>query len=302
MFNASNPHLPGTDLKVWLDGKIVPMEEAKISVFDHGVLYGDGVFEGIRAYNGKVFQMEAHMRRLYQGAGAICLQIPIGKEAFEKAIYDTLEANNLNNAYIRAVVTRGAGYLGLHPGKTANPSVFIITAGLALYPLELYEKGMPIITASTIRNHPHAVSAQVKSLNYLNNIMAQIEATQAGVVEAVMLNHEGYVAECTGDNIFIVRKGELLTPPPSAGILEGVTRAVVMELAKRRGIAVHEKNMTRHDLYVADECFLTGTGAEIMPITHIDQRQIGCGKIGVMTRQLLEDFWACTKGQIDVQV
>jgi branched-chain amino acid aminotransferase len=302
MWNESNPHLPGTDLKVWLDGQIVHMKDAKVSVFDHAVLYGDGIFEGIRAYNGKVFQMEAHLRRMWQGAGAICLQIPISKEEMEKAIYDTLKANNLTNAYIRAVVTRGAGYLGLHPAKTANPSVFIIACALALYPLELYEKGMPIVTASTIRNHPHALSAQVKSLNYMNNIMAQIEATQAGAVEAVMLNHQGYVAECTGDNIFAIRAGELLTPPGSAGILEGVTRAVVMELARRRQIPVHERNMTRHDLYVADECFLTGTGAEIMPITHIDQRQIGCGKIGVMTKQLLEDFWACTRGEIDVQV
>ncbi len=302
MWNGSNPYLPGTDLKVWLDGKIVHMNDAKVSVFDHGLLYGDGVFEGIRAYNGKVFQMEAHMRRVYEGAGAICLKIPIGKEEFGKAIYDTLRANNLQNAYIRAVVTRGAGYLGLHPAKTANPSVFIITCALSLYPLELYEKGMPIVTASTIRNHPHALSAQVKSLNYLNNIMAQIEATQAGAVEAVMLNHQGYVAECTGDNIFAVRKGELWTPPASAGILEGVTRAVVLELGRRRRIPVCEKNMTRHDLYVSDECFLTGTGAEIMPITHIDQRQIGCGKIGVMTKQLLEDFWACTRGETDVQV
>jgi branched-chain amino acid aminotransferase len=302
MSNASNPYLPGTDLKVWLDGKIVHMNDARISVFDHAVLYGDGVFEGIRAYNGKVFQMEAHMRRIYQGAGAICLKIPVNQEVFEGAIYDTLNANNLKDAYVRAVVTRGAGYLGLHPAKTANPSLFIITCALSLYPKELYEKGMPIVTASTIRNHPHALSAQVKSLNYMNNIMAQIEATQAGAVEAVMLNHEGYVAECTGDNIFVVRRGELWTPPGSAGILEGVTRAVVMELARRRHITVCEKSMTRHDLYVADECFLTGTGAEIMPITHIDQRQIGEGKIGVMTRQLLEDFWACTRGEIDVKV
>ncbi len=302
MWNAANPHLPGTDLKVWLDGQIVHMKDAKISVFDHAVLYGDGVFEGIRAYGGKVFQMEAHMRRIYQGAGAICLKIPIEKDAFAKAIYDTLEANDLKDAYVRAVVTRGAGYLGLHPAKTANPSLFIITCALALYPKDLYEKGMPIVTASTIRNHPHALSAQVKSLNYMNNIMAQMEATQSGVVEAVMLNHQGYVAECTGDNIFLIRKGELWTPPGSAGILEGVTRAVVMELARRRKMPVHEKNFTRHDLYVADECFLTGTGAEIMPITAIDQRQIGCGRIGVMTKQLLEDFWACTRGEIELQV
>ncbi len=302
MPKTSNPHLPGTDLKVWLNGEIVHMDDARISVFDHGVLYGDGVFEGIRAYKGRVFQAEAHMRRLYEGASAICLKIPIDPKAFEQAIHDTLKANNLQNAYIRAVVTRGAGYLGLHPSKTADPAVFIITCGLALYPPELYEKGMAIVTASTIRNHPHALSAQVKSLNYLNNIMAQIEATQAGAVEAVMLNHEGYVAECTGDNIFVVRKGQLFTPPGSAGILEGITRAVVMELARHRGIPVYEKNMTRHDLYVADECFLTGTGAEIMPITAIDQRSIGSGRIGAMTRQLLEDFWACTRGEIDVQV
>ncbi len=302
MWNASNPHLPGTDLKVWLNGQIVHMNDAKVSVFDHGVLYGDGIFEGIRAYKGKVFQMAAHMRRLYEGAGAICLKVPIEPAAFEKAIYDTLAANNHTDAYVRAVVTRGAGYLGLHPAKTANPSVFIITCELALYPLELYEKGMAIVTASTIRNHPHALSAQVKSLNYMNNIMAQIEATQAGAVEAVMLNHQGYVAECTGDNIFIIRKGELLTPPATAGILEGITRAVVMELARRRDIPVRETNMTRHDLYVADECFVTGTGAEIMPITAIDQRQIGSGRIGTMTKQLLEDFWACTRGEIDVQV
>jgi branched-chain amino acid aminotransferase len=302
MSNVPNPYLPGTDLKVWLDGKIVHMNDAKISVFDHAVLYGDGIFEGIRAYNGKVFQMEAHMRRIYQGAGAICLKIPLSQKAFEQAIYDTLQANGFKDAYIRPVVTRGAGYLGVHPGKTANPSLFIIACVLSLYPKDFYEKGMPIITSSTVRNNPHSLSPQVKSLNYMNNIMAQLEATQAGVVEAVMLNDQGCVAECTGDNIFAVRRGELWTPPGSAGILEGVTRAVVMELARRRKIPVCEKNMTRHDLYVADECFLTGTGAEIMPITSIDQRQIGSGRIGVMTRQLLEDFWACTRGEIDVQV
>jgi len=297
-----NEFAPRADLKVFLDGQLVPASEAKISVFDHGVLYGDGVFEGIRAYNGVVFQIDAHVRRLFESARAIRLEIPMSPERIKQAIYDTLKANGLSDAYIRVVVTRGVGYLGLNPANTANPSVFIITADIELYPREFYEKGMSLITVSTIRNHPNALPPRIKSLNYLNNILAKIEATEAGFLEAVMLNHEGFVAECTGDNIFIVRAGALQTPPSSAGILEGITRNVVIELARRRGIAVEEKQLTRFDLYIADECFLTGTAAEVVPITCIDGRKIGTGSPGPVTKQIMEDFAAATRGEIEVSV
>jgi len=293
---------PDPNLKVFLDGQIVPVEQAKISVFDHGLLYGDGVFEGIRAYNGVVFQEEAHVRRLYDSAKAIYLEIPMTPEQFKQAIHDTLQANNLKDAYIRACVTRGVGYMGLNPKLTVDPKVFIITTALQMYPEKFYREGLELITASTIRNHPNALSPRIKSMNYLNNIMAQVEAVEAGYLEAVMLNHEGYVAECTGDNIFVVRRGLLQTPPASAGILEGVTRNVVMELARRRGIPVAEPTLTRFDLYTADECFITGTGAEVLPVVKIDGRVIGRGKPGPIFKQLLEDFRAATRGEIDVSV
>ena len=277
-------------LKVWLNGDLVDREDAKISVFDHGVLYGDGVFEGIRSYGGEVFRLQAHVRRLYDSALGIRLTVPISREEMAKAITDTLQANSLRDSYIRVVVTRGAGTLGLDPNRCPEPNVFIITDKISLYPDELYENGLDIITAATMRNHPNAVNPRLKSLNYLNNILAKIEAIDAGTLEAVMLNHLGYVAECTGDNLFIVRDGAVFTPPIAAGILEGITRNEIIGIAREQGLEVREENITRQDLYVADECFLTGTAAEVVPVVRIDKRPIGTGKPGPVTKQLAEAF------------
>jgi len=277
-------------LKVYINGRLYEKQEAKISVFDHGLLYGDGVFEGIRVYNGKVFRCEQHIERLFRSAKAIALRIPMSKEQIVEAIHQTVRANGRTDAYVRIVVTRGVGTLGLDPSKCHDPQVIIITDSISLYPQEFYEKGLEVITVPTMRNHHNVLSPKIKSLNYLNNILAKIEARQAGVIEAIMLNHLGFVAECTGDNVFIVSKGRLLTPPPEAGILEGITRQVVMELAERAGIPVAEQQLTRFDLYVADECFLTGTAAEIIPVVRIDSREIGDGTPGKITRRLLEMF------------
>src|SRR5687768_4954516 len=277
-------------LKIWLDGKLVDKEDAKVSVYDHGLLYGDGVFEGIRAYSGRVFRMDAHLRRLYDSARAIRLTIPMPPEDFKSAIEQTVKANNFTDCYIRAVVTRGPGYLGLNPNKCPKPSVFIIADTIEMFSKEVYEKGMAVITASVIRNHPNALSPRIKSLNYLNNILAKIEAIDAGVPEAIMLNHEGNVAECTGDNIFIVRNGEVQTPGTADGILEGITRKAVLQLCKRNEIPFTEKTLQRHDLYIADECFLTGSAAEVVPVTRIDNRTIGNGQPGPITTRLLEAF------------
>ena len=282
-------------LKVWIDGQLVDREDAKVSVFDHGLLYGDGVFEGIRSYHGKVFRLEAHVRRLYDSAKGIRLSIPMTPEAMGRAIIDTLAANGLKDAYIRAVVTRGQGTLGLDPNRCTKPTVFIITDKISLYPPEVYQNGLDIVTASTMRNHPNAVNPRLKSLNYLNNILAKIEAIDAGTLEAVMLNHLGYVAECTGDNLFIVRDGVVLTPPTAAGILEGITRDEVIDIARTFAVEVRQENLTRQDLYVADECFLTGTAAEVVPVVRIDQRTIGTGKPGPMTGRLAEEFHRRTK-------
>jgi len=282
-------------LKVWIDGQLVDREDAKVSVFDHGLLYGDGVFEGIRSYHGKVFRLEAHVRRLYDSAKGIRLSIPMTPEAMGRAIIDTLAANGLKEGYIRAVVTRGQGTLGLDPNRCTKPTVFIITDKISLYPPEVYQNGLDIVTASTMRNHPNAVNPRLKSLNYLNNILAKIEAIDAGTLEAVMLNHLGYVAECTGDNLFIVRDGVVLTPPTAAGILEGITRDEVIDIARTFAVEVRQENLTRQDLYVADECFLTGTAAEVVPVVRIDQRTIGTGKPGPMTGRLAEEFHRRTK-------
>jgi branched-chain amino acid aminotransferase len=279
-------------LQIYINGTFFDKENAKISVYDHGVLYGDGVFEGMRAYSGVVFRLAEHLDRLYESARAIQLTIPMTPKALGEAVDATLAKNNLHDAYIRLVVTRGAGALGLDPNKTSDPQVIIIADSISLYPAEFYEKGLPIITASTIRNHPAALSPRIKSLNYLNNIMAKMEGLQAGCVEALMLNHKGEVAECTGDNIFIVKHGRLLTPPKDAGILEGITRNAVIELAKIAGIPVEEVAMTRHDIFVADECFLTGSAAEVIPVVTIDSRTIGDGKVGPITKQLLAAFKA----------
>jgi branched-chain amino acid aminotransferase len=277
-------------LQIYITGKFYDKEDAKISVYDHGLLYGDGVFEGMRSYSGKVFRLKEHLDRLYESARAICLEIPMSKSDMEKATYETLQKNNLIDAYIRLIVTRGAGSLGLDPNKTSDPQVIIIADSISLYPAEFYEKGLKIITASTIRNHPAALSPRIKSLNYLNNIMAKIEGLQAGCIEALMLNHKGEVAECTGDNIFIVKSGVLMTPPKDAGILEGITRNAILDLAKELGIIAFEQTMTRHDLFVADECFLTGSAAEVIPVVTIDGRPVGGGAVGPVTRQLLDAF------------
>ena len=277
-------------LKIWIDGKLYDKADAKVSVYDHGLLYGDGVFEGIRVYNGRIFECQAHIDRLWASARAIRLSIPISREQMCGAIEETVRANNFKDCYVRAVVTRGPGDLGINPQKSPRPSVFIITDLISVYPKELYDKGIAIITSSVIRNHPNALSARIKSLNYLNNILAKIEANDAGVSEAVMLNHEGYVAECTADNIFIVRNGEVQTPAMTEGLLEGITRGVMLKLCRRMNVPCVEKRLERYDLYAADECFLTGTGAEVIPVTKIDGREVGTGQPGAMTRRLIDAF------------
>jgi branched-chain amino acid aminotransferase len=277
-------------LKIWLDGKLVEKNDAKISVYDHGLLYGDGVFEGIRVYAGRVFELEAHLDRLYASAKAIRLEIPISREQFASAIEQTFRANDFTDCYIRAVITRGIGSLGIDPAKCQKPSVFVIADLISVYPKEMYDKGMAVITASVMRNHPNAISPRVKSLNYLNNILARIEANDAGVPEAVMLNHLGNVSECTADNVFIVRAGHVQTPCTADGILEGVTRRVMIDLCEAHNIPCTEKTLQRHDLYIADEMFVTGTGAEVMPVTRIDGRSIGNGAVGPITQRLTQAF------------
>ncbi|NLY03015.1 MAG: branched-chain-amino-acid transaminase [Rhodopirellula sp.] len=286
-------------LKIWINGKLYDKENAKVSVYDHGLLYGDGVFEGIRSYGGKVFRLRRHLDRLWDSAKAIWLTIPVSKEDMAQAIEATLQANGLQDGYIRVVVTRGSGSLGLDPNRCSDPQVIVITDRIALYPEELYQKGLEIITVSTVRNHPAALSPRIKSLNYLNNILAKIEGLQAGCIEALMLNHKGEVAECTGDNIFLVRGGRLLTPPNEAGILEGVTRDAVIELAREAGIEVREVPLTKHDVYIADECFLTGTAAEVVPVVKVDSRSIGDGVPGPLTRQLIDLFKKLTRRGVE---
>jgi branched-chain amino acid aminotransferase len=282
-------------LKVYINGTLYDKADAKISVYDHGLLYGDGVFEGIRSYGGKVFRLREHLIRLWNSARVIFLTIPMTVEEMERAVYDTLAANGLTDGYIRLVVTRGAGSLGLDPNRTSDPQVIIITDHITMYPAEFYEKGLEIVTASTIRNHPAALSPRIKSLNYLNNILAKLEGLQAGCVEALMLNHNGEVAECTGDNLFLVRGGDVLTPPIDAGVLEGITREAVIELARTDGLVVREVPLTRHDVYIADECFLTGTAAEVVPVVKVDKRTIGDGKPGPITRELMRRFRELTR-------
>ena len=284
-------------LKIWLDGKLVDEADAKISVVDHGVLYGDGVFEGIRVYSGRIFELEAHIKRLYESASVIRLEIPMSKDKLTKAVEKTVEANGVIDGYIRLVVTRGVGTLGLNPFICENSIVFIIADNIQLYPEELYEKGMKVVSATTVRNHPLAIPPQVKSLNYLNNILAKIEALDNDVPEAIMYNHEGFVAEATGDNVFIIKNGVIYTPPVSAGSLGGITRGVVIELAKGENLEVVEKNLTRFDLYTCDEFFLTGTAAEVIGIVDIDGRVIGDGKPGPITRQLRKKFYKYAHGK-----
>jgi len=283
-------------LKIYVNGKLFGKEDATISVFDHGLLYGDGVFEGIRSYGGKVFLLTEHVNRLWDSAKALMLEIPIGRDEMAKAIQDTVNVNGITDGYIRVLVTRGAGTLGLDPNRCSNPQVIIIADKITLYPDELYQKGLDIITVGTIRNHPAAINPRIKSLNYLNNILAKIEGLQAGCIEALMLNHKGEVAECTGDNLFIVRAGVLLTPPIDAGILEGITRDAVIGLARDAGFEVREASLTRHDIFIADECFLTGTAAEVIPVVKLDSRVIGPGKPGPITRDLMARFKQLTRG------
>jgi branched-chain amino acid aminotransferase len=281
--------------KVYINGKFFDKQDAKISVYDHGLLYGDGVFEGIRIYEGKIFRLKEHVERLFESARAIKLEVPISPAQMMEAIQATVNANNKRNGYIRPLVTRGTGYLGLDPRKTSDPQVIIIVDDISLYPPELYETGMEIATVTTIRNHPAALSPRIKSLNYLNNIMAKMEGVQAGCAESLMLNHKGEVAECSGDNVFVVKGGVLKTPPTDAGILEGITRGVVLDLARAAHIPVQEAALTRHDIFIADECFLTGTAAEIIPVLKCDARIIGAGKPGPITRQLREAFQRVTR-------
>ena len=285
-------------LKIWIDGHLVDRADAKVSVYDHGLLYGDGVFEGIRVYNGKIFECDAHLRRLYDSAKAIRLDVPIPPDQLKAAMEQTFRANNFTECYIRVVVTRGPGDLGIDPKKSGKPCLFIITDLISVYPKDMYDKGMAIITSSYIRNHPNATSPRIKSLNYLNNVLAKIEANDAGVPEALMLNHEGNVAECTADNIFIVRGGVVQTPTTNDGILEGVTRNVIMHLCRKNGIDCVEKTLQRHDVYVADEIFVTGTGAEVMPVTKVDGRSIGTGEPGPVSRKLIRIFHQHVRGNV----
>lgn len=285
-------------MKVYIDGKFYDKKSAKISVFDHGLLYGDGVFEGIRAYNSRVFCLDEHLERLYESARSICLEIPLSFSALKEAVLKTLRLNKMKDAYIRLVVTRGEGDLGLDPRKCPKPTVIIITDKITLYPEDKYRNGLHIITVATKRNIPEALSPRIKSLNYLNNILAKIEVNLAGVLEGLMLNKEGYVAEATGDNVFLVYEKKengknhivMWTPPVHAGILEGITRKKVMELARKNGFTVEEKLFTLHDVYTAKECFLTGTAAELIPVVNVDGRNIGSGKPGSVTKTLLHDF------------
>ncbi|MDD5707726.1 MAG: branched-chain-amino-acid transaminase [Kiritimatiellae bacterium] len=272
---------------IYLNGKLVPEKDAVVSVFDHGLLYGDGVFEGIRSYHGRVFLLNEHIERLYRSARAVALDIPMRPEAMAQAVIETCRANDCRNGYIRLVVTRGVGNLGLNPYNCAKPQVIIIASTIQLYPPEFYAQGLKIVTVATVRNHPESVNPNIKSLNYLNNILAKIEAINAGVQEALMLNHTGYVAEATGDNVFAINGHLLTTPPSSSGCLPGITRDAVMKLAAENGFEVRESVMTRYDFYTADEVFLTGTAAEIVPVVEIDRRRIGAGVPGAGTKRLI---------------
>jgi branched-chain amino acid aminotransferase len=282
-------------MKIFIDGKFCSERDAKVSVFDHGLLYGDGVFEGIRAYNGRVFKLQEHIDRLFYSAKAILLDIPMTHAEMIRATVETIRANKLRDCYIRLVVTRGIGTLGLNPRNCKKPSVIIIAGKIQLYPEEYYQRGLDIVTVPTTRNLHNSINPAIKSLNYLNNILAKIEANNAGVEEAIMLNADGFVAECTGDNIFIIKNGALFTPPLSAGALYGITRQTVIELAESLGVKVAEPNLTRYDLFNADECFITGTAAEVVPVVKIDGRIIGTGKPGALTLKLSKEYHALTQ-------
>ena len=286
---------PARELTIYLDGKFVPESEAKVSVFDHGLLYGDGIFEGIRFYNGRVFRLEEHHDRLWDSARSICLEIPISRAEMTEALLETIRRNDLREGYIRQIVTRGVGNLGLNPVQCKRPSVIIIATTIALYPKEVCERGLKVVTCATRRTGSAALNPAVKSLNYLNNVMARIEANLAGADEALMLNENGNVAECTADNVFIIKKGQIFTPPISAGALRGITRSVVFEVAAELGIKISETDVTRHDVFIADECFLTGTAAEVIPVVKADGRTIGTGKPGSITMRIIDRFREMTR-------
>ncbi|MDP0489791.1 MAG: branched-chain-amino-acid transaminase [Verrucomicrobiota bacterium JB023] len=280
---------------VWLDGKLVPESEAKISVFDHGLLYGDGIFEGIRFYDGRVFRLDEHIDRLFLSAKAILLKMPWSHQEIVEATLEAIRANELRDGYVRLVITRGTGGLGLNPYLCEKPSMFIIASTITLYAEEYYENGLEMVTCATRRPAPASLSPQVKSLNYLNNVMAKVEAIKAGALEGVMLNEQGYVAECTGDNLFIIKGGKVFTPPIGDGALDGVTRRVIFELCQDKGIEIAERSLTRYDIYTADECFLTGTAAEVIPAVTYDDRSIGDGGVGPVTKVLQEAYVALTR-------
>src|SRR5437867_3530574 len=281
--------------QIYIDGKFYAEGDAKVSVFDHGLLYGDGIFEGIRFYNGRVFRLEEHLERLWDSARSICLEIPMSQRAMTEALLETIRQNHLREGYIRLLVTRGVGNLGLNPEQCKNPSVIIIVATIALYHEDFYRKGLSIVTVATRRSNPASLNPAVKSLNYLNNVMARIEANLAGADEALMLNDAGNVAECTADTVFIIKHGQIFTPPITAGALRGITRSVVFDIGSEFDIKVIEADFTRHDIFVADECFLTGTAAEIVPVVKADGRLIGNGKPGPITTRIIARFREMTR-------
>lgn len=283
------------NLKIYIDGNFYDQSEAKVSVFDHGLLYGDGVFEGIRFYHDRVFRLEEHIDRLWDSAKAIALEIPMSRSEVIAAALETIRQNDLHDGYIRLLITRGVGSLGLSPDSCRRPSVIIIAATITLYPEELYRKGLTMVTCATRRISPAALSPRIKSMNYLNNILAKVEAQEAGAAEGLMLNEQGYVAECTGDNLFIVKGDQIWTPPLNAGLLKGVTRDVVFELAEKAQLRIQERELTRYDVYTADECFLTGTAAEVIPAVQLDRRLIGNGQPGPVTLRLIALFRELTR-------
>ncbi len=292
--NRPRPATGVKEAKIYIDGKFYPEASAKVSVLDHGLLYGDGIFEGIRFYNGRVFRLEEHLDRLWDSARSICLEIPMSMREVTEAVLETIRQNHLRDGYIRLLVTRGIGNLGLNPAQCKHPSVIIIVATIALYHENIYRKGLTIVTCATRRSNPAALNPAVKSLNYLNNVMARIEANLAGADEALMLNDAGNVAECTADNVFIIKRGQIFTPPITAGALRGITRSIVFEIAAELGIKIMEADITRHDVFIADECFLTGTAAEIVPVVKADGRLIGNGKPGPITARTMARFHAMT--------
>ena len=288
--SRSRPTTGVREAKIYIDGKFYSEANAKVSVFDHGLLYGDGIFEGIRFYNGRVFRLEQHLERLWNSARSICLEIPITRQEMTEALLETIRQNHLRDGYIRLVVTRGVGNLGLNPEQCKNPSVIIIVATIALYHEDFYRQGLSIVTVATRRSNPASLNPAVKSLNYLNNVMARIEANLASADEALMLNDAGNVAECTADNVFIIKHSQIFTPPITAGALQGITRSVVFDIAGEFDLKVVEADFTRHDIFVADECFLTGTAAEIVPVVKTDGRIIGNGKPGPITTRIIARF------------